>query len=105
MLDAFLGKDKKGREFFIEHGLVDNLAVIKGNWKYIEPHGGPAYIERVHAETGNSKEPQLYNLKTDLSERNNVAAAHPQVVKDLDALLKLVREAGHSRGVSITMGK
>ncbi len=97
VLDALTGKSKKGRDYFIEHGLVDNLALIKGDWKYIEPHAGPAVIERVGAETGNSPEPQLYHLQKDLGEKNNVAAANPQVVKEMDALLKSVREKGRSR--------
>ncbi len=68
--------------------------MIKGEWKYIEPHGGPKVIERVGAETGNSPEPPLYHLRKDLGETNNVAAANPQVVKEMDALLNSVREQG-----------
>jgi arylsulfatase A len=39
---------------------------------------------------------ELYNLKTDLPQRQNIAAAHPEKVAELQTLLKQIREQGHS---------
>ena len=39
---------------------------------------------------------QLYNLKTDLSEKVNIQDKHPEVVKKLTALLKKYIEEGRS---------
>ncbi len=40
---------------------------------------------------------QLYNLAEDIGETNNVAAAHPDLVKEMTALLQRIRENGRSR--------
>lgn len=87
-IDGFLGKDKKGRDFVIEHALNNTLSVIKGNWKYIEPSQGPALQKATNTETGSNPKPQLYDLKTDLGETKNRAEQNPQVVTELAALLK-----------------
>ena len=39
---------------------------------------------------------ELYNLRTDLAQKHNVAAAHPDKVAELQALLRKIREQGHS---------
>ncbi len=91
-LDTFLGKSKKGRAYVIEHAINNTLSLIKENWKYIEPHQGPALMQEVAVETGNASEPQLYNLKTDLGETRNLARQQPELVAELAALLKAVRK-------------
>jgi arylsulfatase A-like enzyme len=91
-LDALLGKDKKGRDYVIEHALNNTLSVVKDNWKYIEPSNGPAVQKATNTELGNDPQPQLYDLKTDLGETKNVAGQNPQVVDELTALLKSEKE-------------
>jgi arylsulfatase A len=39
---------------------------------------------------------ELYDLKVDLAQKNNVATAHPEKVAELQALLRKIREQGHS---------
>ncbi|RRB07252.1 sulfatase family protein [Larkinella rosea] len=91
-IDSFLGKDKKGRDFVIEHALNNTLSIIKGNWKYIEPSQGPALQKATNTETGYNSQPQLYDLKTDLGETKNLAAQNSQILAELAALLKSERE-------------
>ncbi len=50
----------------------------------------------VKPEAGNPAG-QLYNLKVDPSEVNNVWEDHPEVVEKLQAELKKTREDGRSR--------
>jgi arylsulfatase A-like enzyme len=90
LLDAFLGKSQKGRSIFVEH--AGTLAVIKDGWKYISPSKGAAYDELVAIETGNSPEPQLYNLNEDKSEKHNLAAQHPDLVNELKDLLMKIKQ-------------
>ena len=59
------------------------LAIVKGDWKYIVPSGGPSYDTFVDIELGNSVKAQLYNLKKDPSEKNNLAERHPNKVASL----------------------
>lgn len=85
-LDAFIGKSMKGREVLIEQG-IKNLAIVKDDWKFIPPNDGKPLDELVNIETGNAIEDQLYNLKEDLEEKNNLAQKFPEKVKELSELL------------------
>jgi arylsulfatase A-like enzyme len=85
ILNVFLGKSEKGRSVLIEQGGA--LAIVKDNWKFIPPNDGKALEELVAIETGNSKEPQLFNLNEDLGEKNNLAQKFPEKVKELSDLL------------------
>jgi arylsulfatase A-like enzyme len=76
--------DKPCRETLVNHGGGGALAIRKGPWKLI-----PA--------TPQKKTPELYNLAEDVAESRDRAADKPEIVKDLTALLKDVRESGRSR--------
>lgn len=91
-LQTFLGKSKTGREWIVEQSASSKLSVIKGDWKYIEPGPGQKIQVNTNTETGNDPNPQLYNLKNDLGEKNNVAGQNPEMLKQMEALLKSVRE-------------
>jgi arylsulfatase A-like enzyme len=95
VLSALLGEAPMGRNHLVEHAGV--LSLIKGDWKYIEPGRGPRINQNVNIELGNDPEPQLYNLKSDIAERHNAASDHPDVVSELAALLKKIRNDGHTR--------
>ncbi len=88
-INALFGKNKTGREVIIEGNTKNQIAIVKGDWKYIAPNNGVAYYALVGIEMGNSKDPQLYNLKEDLGERNNLASKYPDKVKELKNLLDL----------------
>ncbi|AYQ36096.1 arylsulfatase [Runella sp. SP2] len=89
-LPALLGKDQKGRDHVIEH--AGTFSVIQGDWKYIEPSNRAKMSVETNTELGNDTKPQLYNLKTDLGEKNNLAEANPTKLKELEELLKSVKE-------------
>ncbi|WP_184548126.1 sulfatase family protein [Mucilaginibacter sp. FT3.2] len=90
LMDAFLGKSDKGRSVYIEQGGA--LAIVKDGWKYITPNNGASYNNLVDIETGNSTEPQLYNLNNDIGEKYNLAAQYPEKVKELASLLKSIEQ-------------
>lgn len=86
---ALSGQSQTGRTALVEHGRV--LAIVQNNWKYIEPGRGPKLVQEVNIETGVDEQPQLYDLQKDPGEKNNVAATHPEKVKELAALLEEIR--------------
>ncbi|MGQ9621113.1 MAG: sulfatase-like hydrolase/transferase [Bacteroidales bacterium] len=94
-LNTLLGKDKKGREWLIEHS--GRLTIIKGDWKYIEPGQGVRITANTNIETGNDPLPQLYDLKNDIGEKNNLAEKHPEIVKELTDLLARIKESSFTR--------
>jgi arylsulfatase A-like enzyme len=91
-LDAILGKSDAAREWLVEQQSRNRLALIRDDWKYIEPGRGPRIQVNTNTETGNDTVPQLYNLRTDLGERNNVALENTPVVSELAEMLRNVRE-------------
>ncbi|HNV03933.1 MAG TPA: arylsulfatase [Vicinamibacterales bacterium] len=90
VLPALLGQSREGREWIVEQ--AGPLSLIKGRWKYIEPRDGPRVSTSTNTELGNDPGPQLFDLKADPGERRNLAAAHPDRVAELAALLTRVRE-------------
>ena len=89
VLSALIGKSPSGRDHLVEH--AGTLSLIKGHWKYIEPSRGAKIAQNVNIELGNDPQPQLYNLKDDLGEKNSLAAEYPEIVKELAAMLDKIR--------------
>ena len=75
---ALLGEDAVGLPFMIEE--AGTLAVRRGDWKYVAARG-PKGVE------------QLYNLSTDIGERHDLAAEHPERVTQLKQLLDQLQTA------------
>lgn len=85
-LSTFLGKNKIGRKYIIEQ--AGSLSVYDGTWKYIEPSNGSAYNKLTNTELGNNQNPQLYNLKLDIGEKDNLAHKYPKEINRLKLILK-----------------
>ena len=90
MMNVLLGKSNKGRTMLVEQGL-QSLALVNGDWKYIEPNNAPRMDTLTNIELGNSKVPQLYNLKNDIGEKSNLAEKYPEKVKEMQAELLSVK--------------
>ena len=90
MMNVLLGKSNNGRTMLVEQGL-QSLALVKGDWKYIEPSSAPRMDTLTNIELGNSKVPQLYYLKTDIGEKNNLAEKYPEKVKEMQAELLSIK--------------
>jgi arylsulfatase A-like enzyme len=88
-MDVLLGKSHEGREWLVEH--AGRLTIIKDDWKYIEPGGGEKVFANVNIETGYDTLPQIYNLKDDIAEQNNIAGENQDIVKELTDLLNGIK--------------
>jgi arylsulfatase A-like enzyme len=95
MLGPLLGDKPAGRDHLVEH--AGTLSLLQGDWKYIEPSKGPRRNVPTNTELGNDPQPQLYDLRHDLGEKNNVATEHPERVKEMAERLRQIRSAGRSR--------
>jgi arylsulfatase A-like enzyme len=89
VLPALLGDSPAGRATLVEHS--GGIAIRQGSWKFIPKRPGVQRMEFTDTDTGNNPDFQLYDLATDIGETNNVAAAHPDKVKQLQALLQAER--------------
>jgi len=77
LLNAFTGKDQKGRVIMVEEGF-NNLAIVKDGWKYI-----PAFRKRPD---------ELFHLTVDPGEKTNLAAEHPEKIEELQRALRQIQE-------------
>lgn len=83
---SLFGTAEIGRPYLIEH--AGCLAILKDDWKYIEPSHRPAYNKLTDIELGNSTQPQLYNLQHDIGETKNIINEHPEIAKELQEILE-----------------
>ena len=81
----------KARKTARGQALNKALSVRTKDWKYIEPSVGSAIMEYEKIETGYSPEPQLYDM-TKVYEEGNKALQHPEIVFQLQGILKGVRD-------------
>ena len=67
------------------------MAIRKGNWKLVKTAEGPLPTDVTRL--ADLSDAQLFDLSTDIGESKNVAAAHPEIAKDLaDTWLRWNRE-------------
>ncbi len=96
---VLLGKNdgNRIREALVHHSIDGTFAIRKGQWKLIlgKDSGG---FSRGHKIDGIpvDTDGQLYNLETDPSEETNRYAEHPEIVKELTALLEQYKRDGFS---------
>ncbi|MEG1684542.1 MAG: arylsulfatase [Bacteroides sp.] len=96
-LSTLLGVKDESREYIVQQNLNNTLAIIKGQWKYLEPSDKPRLEHWTKTELGNEQKPQLYNLSIDPKEQKNVAQQHPEIVKELSTLLEEVKTKKQTR--------
>ncbi|MDZ8120513.1 sulfatase family protein [Pontiella agarivorans] len=93
LLSTFLGEKLEGREYVIQEALTQ-IAVRKGNWKYIPPgsvterlgimtwKAGSGWKETTVPEPG-----LLFHLTEDPAEEHNLAEIYPNRVKEMKAII------------------
>lgn len=91
-LGNMLGYDSQPAPWVIEMASNRTLSVRTQKWKYIEPNDGPKMITwGPKIETGNHPMPQLYDMEASADEQKNLALEHPQVVFEMQNILRRAR--------------
>jgi arylsulfatase A-like enzyme len=90
-MDTWLGKSTAGRAYVVTQS-TGTQSIIQGEWKYIRPSRGARYNPQVDIELGHDTLQQLYNLRTDIGERVNLAAEQPALVEELAGKLEQIRK-------------
>ena len=90
-LPELLGMGPSDREYVIEQNRQNTLAILCGEWKYLEPSDRQSYEYRKSVELGNSPRPQLFCISKDPCERHDVAEQYPGIVEELAAKLNAVK--------------
>ena len=90
ILNAFLGKSNKGRD----HLLIEansRTALRSGDWLMIPPYKGNKFNKKVNIDVGIRPEFQLYNLKQDVGQEQNLAATNPEKLAELIKVYESLR--------------
>ncbi len=90
LLEVLMGKSQQGREELVLEA-TSRTAMRKGDWVMIPPYKGPAVQTQVNIELGNSKDFQLYNLKEDIGEQNNLAISEPEKLQEMIKTFEKIR--------------
>lgn len=92
LLPLLEGEDRPVRENAVSASMRGTPAVRGGAWKYIPAPGSGGW-----GEGGDQSQPvQLYNLADDIGETKNLAAAMPEKVAEMQALLEKLIIDGRS---------
>ncbi len=90
ILNVFMGKSDNAREELVLEA-TSRTALRQGEWIMIPPYKGEALSKAVNIETGNSKEYQLYNLKNDIGQQQNLAVSNKEKLDDMIAVFEKIR--------------
>jgi len=90
LLKVLMGEKDQGRSELILEA-TGRTALRKGDWVFIPPYEGPAISKNVNIEIGNAPDYQLYNLKEDLGEQNNLAESNPDKLKEMQSAYEAIR--------------
>jgi len=85
-----MGEKDQGRSELVMEA-TGRTAFRKGDWVLIPPYKGPALSKNVNIEIGNAPDYQLYNLKEDVGEQNNMATGNPDKLEEMIADYEAIR--------------
>ena len=98
LLNTFLGKKTDGRTNLIIEA-TGKTALRSGDWLLIPAYEGKNFREEVGIEVGNFPNIQLYNLKNDRGQMNNLSETNPEKVKELMDIFISLRGSDYQKGV------
>jgi arylsulfatase A-like enzyme len=98
LLNTFLGKSEKGRDNLIIEA-TGKTALRSGDWLYIPAYDGKNFREAVGIEVGNFPFEQLYNLKEDRGQQNNLAVSNNEKLTELKKIFTNLRGENYQKGV------
>lgn len=95
---------KPVRPYTLHQTISLALAIRRGQWKYLDHQGSggnnynqPGLKPYALPDTAPDAPGQLYNLDADPGETTNLYFKHPEIVRELKALLEQSKQSGRSR--------
>jgi arylsulfatase A len=90
------------RTTMVHNTFKDQYAIRDGDWVLIDAKTGVArqpsaeWLKKHDVPAYNNQAVGLYNIREDIGQKYNLAEKHPEKVKELQALLKKIRDQGYS---------
>jgi arylsulfatase A-like enzyme len=98
ILQTFLGTSVKGRGHLIIEA-TGKTALRNGDWLYIPAYEGRNLRDEVGIEVGNFPFEQLFNVKKDKAQENNLANTNPEKLSEMKKLFIQLRGEDYNIGV------
>jgi len=92
------GEAKPPRTQMVHNTQAKQYAFRDGDWLLINTkatQASPEWREKHKYPDGDKQPVGLYNLKEDIGQRHNLAAGHPERVKEMQIMLEKVRATGY----------
>ncbi|MDF7800403.1 sulfatase-like hydrolase/transferase [Pontiellaceae bacterium B1224] len=86
ILPLYQGKERNAHPAVIHHDFDGGYAIRRGDWKLIFIYNRKTKMFRQ----------ELYNLKDDIKEKNNLLKQHPEVIRELSKLFEAQVKNGRS---------
>jgi arylsulfatase A-like enzyme len=100
LMPAFQNREMK-RAAVVHHSVTGMFAIRQGTWKLILGRGSAGFsIPRTYKPKAGEPLGELYDMRGDPGEQNNLYLQRPSVVRELTALLARYRREGRSRSSS-----
>ncbi len=95
-LPLLLGKGKSARNTLVHNTNANGYAIRHGDWVLIQAATGgvsavPKWYDEAQGYQRNTSAGELYNLRQDLAQKNNLYDKHPDTVARLGAMLDAIR--------------
>ncbi|WP_343330705.1 arylsulfatase [Polaribacter staleyi] len=98
LLNTLLGKSDKGRDNLVLEA-TGKTALRSGDFVYIPAYKGKNLREKVGIEVGNFPYEQLYNVKEDKKQQNNLAESNPKKLLEMKTIFGKLRGVDYTTGV------
>ncbi len=106
LLPLFKGSTDPVRTTHVHNTVNNTYAIRHGDWVLVESKTGYTtqygdknvleWAERHGYPAADSTTAELYNIKEDIGQKNNLASANPEKVEELRSLLKKIQPKGYS---------
>jgi arylsulfatase A len=103
LLPLIMGESSKGpRSTHIHNTRADQFAIRSGDWILLDTtHGymsgrNAAWENKYGYKKDDNKIGQLFNIKEDIGQKNNIIDKYPEKAKELKALMQKIRQQGYS---------
>ncbi|MGR3810422.1 sulfatase family protein [Jiulongibacter sp. NS-SX5] len=91
-LPILLGQKQNGRDYLVHHSIKGHYALRKGPYKYVEAYGSGGWsLSEEDAQQKGYSFGQLYHMKNDPEEANNLYSQKQEIVSSLNAQLQRIK--------------
>jgi arylsulfatase A len=101
LLSLLRGDSDDGRPFLVHNTYPSAWAIRRGDWLLIDAADGshnrvPDWLVQLEGYRPNAQPVSLFDLRTDPGQKHDLCTQQPELVAELQALLRRLRQQGHS---------